>query len=224
MIIYGWNSKNIKQADMEAYQCPSCGQKQSVLAVFAHYFHIFWIPLFPFKKSARIVCGHCQLSTEEKAMPDEMKATIKQLKSAVSLPKGLFSGLILIFAAVAFFSFRNVQNSQLEQSYLEKPQTGDVYVLKDQEESSEYNHYLMKINEVEGDSLYVSFTSFSYNGVVTQLDTQDGFYDLEYVMHKGYLDELEELGQVKKVIRDYSAAAGFDRVIKYDEIDTLTVE
>ena len=224
MIIYGWNSRNIKQAELDAYQCPGCGEKKSVIAILAHYFHIFWIPLFPFKKSAQIVCGHCQLNTEEKTMTDQMKGTIKQLKSTVNMPKSLFSGLILLFAAVAFFSFRGIQNSQLEESYIKDPQVGDVYLLKDPEESSRYNLYFMKIDHIEGDSLWVLYNSYNYNGMVTELDPRDGFYDLIYTMHKSALDHYQQSGDLKKIIRDYSASAGFDRVIEYNEYDTLEVD
>ena len=228
MIIYGWNSKNIKQGDLETYQCPNCGEKQSVMAIFAHYVHIFWIPLFPFKKSARIVCNHCQLNTEEKTMPEEMRGTIDKLKSTVGIPKSLFSGLLILIVAIGFFSLGSAKKRKLEQSYIENPQIGDVYVLQDPNETSEYNHYLMKINEIEEDSFLVSFSAYSYNGVVSKLDPADGFYNIEYAMHKNNLNQIQESGEVKKVIRDYSSAAGFDRVIEYQEFDsefdTLNVE
>ena len=221
MIIYGWNSKNIKQAELEAYNCPECGEKQSAIAIFSHYVHIFWIPIFPYKKSAKIACGHCQLATEEKSMPEEMKETIGQLKSSVSTPKSLFSGLLLLMIAVAFFSFRSFKNEQLEQSYIESPQIGDVYVLKDLEESSEYKHYFMKLNEIENDSLWVSFNSYSYTGIITELDPRDGFYNYEYPIHKSALQEFQQSGELKKIIRDYSSAAGFDRIVEYEPVDTV---
>ena len=224
MIIYGWNSKNIKQAELESYNCPECGEKKSVIAIFAHYVHIFWIPLFPYKKSASIVCSHCQLATEEKTMSSEMKGTISQLKSTVSTPKSLFSGLLLLAVAVVFFSFRSYQNEQLEQSYLENPQIGDVYVLKDLEESSEYKHFLMKINEIESDSLWVSFNSYSYTDIITELDPRDGFYNYEYSIHRSALDEFQQTGELKKIIREYTASAGFERIIEYDQVDTLAAD
>ena len=224
MIIYGWNSRNLKQAELETYNCPKCGENQSVIAIFAHYVHIFWIPIFPYKKSANIACGHCQLATEEKSMPEEMKGTIRQLKSTVNIPKSLFSGLLLLIVAVAFFSFKSLKNDQQEQSYIENPQIGDVYVLKDLEESSEYKHYLMKINEINSDSLWVSFNSYSYTGIITELDPRDGFYNYEYSIHKSALQEFQQSGELKKIIRNYAATAGFDRMVEYDPIDSLEID
>ena len=224
MIVYGWNSKNIKQAPLDGYECPSCKEKNSHLAIFAHYAHIFWIPLFPYKKSAQISCLHCQLATEEKGMPEDMKGKIKQLKSAVGIPKYMFAGLILIGLGIAYFSYSSSQNARLEQEYINSPQVGDVYILKDSEESSEYNHYLLKVNDVVDDSLVVAFNSYSYNGIIEELDPDDGFFNITYSIHKDAVKEYDETGDLKKVLRDYSASAGFDRVLEYQIQDSTIVD
>lgn len=221
MIIYGWNSKNIKQSPLEGYECPSCGEKQSVLAIFAHYVHVFWIPFFPYKKSAQVVCTHCQLSTDEKGLEESQKTIVKQLKSAVRIPKYLFVGLGLLVLAIGFISYSSNESSRKEAAYLANPQVGDVYVLKDLNTTEEYNHYLLKVNEVVDDSLWVSFSSYSYNGIVSELDPADGFYDIVYAIHKSELYKYEESGELKKALRDYPATAGFDRVIEYQLPDSL---
>lgn len=219
MIIYGWNTKNIKQAPLEDYECPVCGQKQSVLAIFGHYAHVFWIPFFPYKKSAHVVCTHCQLDTPEKQLDASKKAIVKQLKSSVSFPKYMFSGLIILVMGIAFIMYSSRQDKAKEASLLSSPQVGDVYVMKDLKATDEYDHYLMKVNDIAGDSLWVSFNSYGYNGVVSSLDPKDGFFDVMYSMHKNALKDYQESGELKKVIRDYTASAGFDRVI-YEGIAT----
>ncbi len=222
MIVYGWNSKNIKQAPLEGYACPNCEEKDSHLAIFANYVHVFWIPLFPYKKSAQISCAHCQLATEEKSMPEDMKEKIKQLKSAVSIPKYLFAGLILIGLSIAYFSYTSSQNTIKEQDYIANPEVGDVYILEDLEEPSEYKYYLMKVSDLEGDSLLVSYNTYSYNtAIIKELDPADGFSDLYYLMHKNGVSEYDLSGELKKVIREYSDLSGFYRVIEYQELDTL---
>jgi len=224
MVVYGWNSKNIKQAPLDGYECPNCQEKNSHLAIFAHYAHIFWIPVFPYKKSAQISCLHCQLATEEKAMPEEMKGKIKQLKSAVGIPKYMFAGLILIGLSIAFFSYSSSQNAKLEMEYINSPLIGDVYILKNLEESSEYNHYLLKVNDIEEDSLVVSINSYTYNGIIKELDPADGFYNVTYSIHKDEVKGYDESGELKKVLRDYSSLAGFDRVLEYQIQDSTVVE
>jgi hypothetical protein len=224
MIIYGWDTKNIKQADLAEYECPGCHEKKSVLAIFSHYAHIFWIPFFPYKKSASIVCMHCNLNTTEKELPPDKKGIVKQLKSTVSIPKYHFTGLAILVVAIAYFSFMGWQNEQQRQAYLEGPMKGDVYLLKDAEEMSEYNHYLIKVIEVNNDSLWVATSSFSYNGLIDELDPSDGFFDVAYPIHKNDLRGVGKFGEVRKVFRDYDKSTGFDRVIEYVEPDSTEVE
>ncbi|NOS90324.1 MAG: zinc-ribbon domain-containing protein [Cyclobacteriaceae bacterium] len=220
MIIYGWNSKNIKQAPLENYECSNCQQKQSVIAIFAKYVHIFWIPVFPYKKTAVIVCTNCKRETEENNIELGTKGAIQQLKSAVPIPKYLFSGLALILIAIGYFSFVGIQNGEKEKAYLSDPKTGDIYFLRREKETNQYNYFIMKVRKVEGDSLWLSYSSFVYNGIVTKLDPRDGFYDIMFSMHKDRLKELDTSGELKKVMRDYSAADGFYQEVEFHESDS----
>lgn len=223
MIIYGWNTKNIKQAEIDFYECPSCKEKKSVLAVFASYVHIFWIPFFPYKKSTELHCTNCQyVSTEDSLGGNDLMA-IKQLKSAVSIPKYLFSGVILLVVFAGYITFGIMKDNEEKQSFLENPQVGDVYLIKDAEELSEYNHYFLKVGNVLEDSLWLSVSSYSYNGIVDALDSEDGFYDVMYAVHKDAIKDYDESGMMKKVIRDYSSETGFDRVVTYTLPDSLSV-
>ncbi len=221
MIVYGWNAKNIKQALLDTYECPNCQQKQSVLFISAKYIHIFWIPLFPFKKSAIIVCNHCKHETDEKAITQITGATVNQLKAAVPLPKYLFSGLALLMVAIGYLTYNGVQNNKLEQAYIKDPHIGDVYLIKSNEEPTEYNHYFLKVRDLVGDSLWVSSSAYFYNGIVSQLDPKDGFYNVMYPMHKNGIKEFETNGALKKVMRNYATSTGFDREVEYQKSDTL---
>ena len=224
MIVYGWNTKNIKQAPLTDYECPHCQQKQSDLVIFAKYIHIFWIPVFPIKKTAIIVCKQCKHETDEKAITLGTQSAISQLKASVPVPKYLFSGLVLILAAIGYFIYDGMQTDKLEQAYLDAPQQGDVYLVRNNEEKTEYNHYLLKVREVAGDSVWVSNSSYNYNGIVSELDPKDGFYDVMYAMHKNELKEIKKTGDLKKVMRDYLPTAGFDREIEFQEADSVGVE
>lgn len=220
MIVYGWNAKNIKQAPLENYVCTNCQQKQSVIVIFAKYVHIFWIPVFPYKKTAVIVCTNCKHETEENNIELGTKGAIQQLKAAVPIPKYLFSGLALILLAIAFFTYQGIQNGEKEKAYLNDPKTGDIYFLKNEKEAGPYKYYLMKVRKVEGDSLWVSYSSFSYNGMITKLDPKDGFYDMMYSLHKDGLQEINKSGELQKVMREYSASDGFDQEVEFHESDS----
>lgn len=221
MIVYGWNAKIVKQAPLDDYECPNCHQKQSVMVILVRYVHLFWIPFVPFKKTAVIVCNHCQHETEEKAITLGTKEAIQQLKGAVPIPKYLFSGLVLITLAIAYFIYQDKKDGEREQAYLNDPHVGDVYIVKSKEEKSAYNHYLMKVRKVEGDSLWVSYSSFNYNGLVSKLDPKDGFLNVMYAIHKNGIKDLNTSGELKKVYRDYSSYNGFDQEVEFHQPDSL---
>lgn len=222
MIIYGWSAKNLKQAPLENYPCPQCQRNESLLVILAKYIHIFWIPVFPYKKSAMVFCTQCKLEThDENAILFGTESTLKKLKSTVPLPPYLFSGLALILVAIGYFTYAGARDEQLEQNYLNDPRMGDVYLLKRSDEPSAYNHYLLKVRDVAGDSLWVSASSYMYNGVVNRLDPEDGFYDIMYPVHKQDIQALRQSGELKKVMRDYGASAGFDRDVEYPALDTI---
>ncbi|TRX54279.1 zinc-ribbon domain-containing protein [Fulvivirga sp. M361] len=216
MIIYGWNNKTIKQAPLENMACDNCQEQNLFLTIYSKYVHIFWIPLFPFKKSALMHCGHCQKATEEKQMTPDFKEKIKQLKNSVSTPKYLYSGLIIIVLAIGYFSFAGSQAKKMEQAFLEEPMEGDIYKNIDKTEETTYKYYLWKVAKVENDSVFVSPSSYSYDGIPTKLEPEDGFYNFSYAIHKNELRDMYEKGEVKKILRDYDGeSTGFNRVVAY---------
>ena len=225
MIIYGWNAKNIKQAPLgEAYECPDCHQKQSVLAIFAHYLHIFWIPLFPLRKRAHIVCMNCGRAEKEGHLEGDMKQKVRQLKGAVKIPWWMFSGLGIILIVISSYFITEFFEGQASSSKALSPKVGDVYVIHNPEETSEYDHYLMKVLTVSEDSLYVTVTSYSYNGIVDQLAPEDGFYDFTFGIHKDEIARQDKSGELKRVYRYYDSLSGFDRVIEYEIPEVTNAE
>lgn len=224
MIIYGWNSKLIKHAPLENVECESCKQNTTHVGIHSSYFHIFWIPVFPFSKKATLVCESCHHVTDEKNMASDFKAKIKALKSTVPLPKYQFSGLAIILALVVYFSIQGFVKEQLESSYLNNPETGDVYVLKDSEEVSSYKYYLFKVNGLGNDSLEISPNSFYYTNIPSELDPKDGFYDYTIKIAKADFLAMQENGELQKIYRDYSSSTGFDRTMELNIEEALSNE
>lgn len=224
MIIYGWNSKILKQAPLENYPCPSCQRNESQIIILAKYVHIFWIPVFPYKKSAMVFCTQCRLETDDEnaIMIGTDNRAIKKLKSAVALPIYLFSGLIIILLAIGYFTYAGAQDEKRDAGYIDSPLAGDVYLLKNEQDTTGYKYYLMKVRDVTGDSLWVSYSSYQYNGIVSKLEPEDGFYDVVYQIHKSFIKDFQQSGELQKVMRDYTESSGFNRDIEYrDEADTL---
>ncbi len=223
MIIYGWNSKIIKNAPIETVVCINCQEKSSLMEIHSHYFHLFWIPVFPFSKKATITCNHCKHVTEEKHMVADYKSKLKALKSTVPFPKFHFLGLGLILLLGLFFTFQNYRHTQLENEYLHNPEAGDVYVLKNNEEKSDFKYYLIKVEGLEADSVLFSTNSYTYNNIPVKLDPKDGFYNISYRATKSTFLELYSNGELKKVIREKDMA-DFSRTLEYTEEETAEPE
>lgn len=216
MIVVGWKSKTLRQAHLETYQCPNCEAKNSVIAIIADYFLLFWIPTFPYKKTAHIICLACNLAQPDTKLSSALKAKIKEVKASVKFPNYMFSGLLVVAAAIAFIYYIDTLNTEMEEGFIANPMIGDVYVLQDLEKRTSYNIYLLKVVDIVDDSLHVAFNSYSYHGVVRKLDSDDGFYDVWYAMHINELTYFAQTGKLKKVFRYYQPDTGFDRTLEYN--------
>ena len=217
MIIYGWNNRIIKKAQVEKLACPHCNSESVWAEVVAFYVHIFWIPLFPYKKSGQFTCSSCNSNVAG----DDLSETMKLMKKSVKLPFYLFSGLGIIVAFVAYMFVNSSIENKMELVYLSNPEKGDIYHIRDTEETSEYKYYLWKVDEVFKDSLYISQNAYSYNGLPEQLLDDDGFYDTYYVIDRSALEELHDSGELVKIQRDYGELSSFNRTIHH-EMDSVT--
>lgn len=220
MIIYGWNTKRIKNAPIPNRVCPHCQQKDtSYFDAYGSYVHIFWIPVFPYKKQAFIACNNCQAAIEESGMDAETKSKFKLLKGAVKLPVYMFSGLILIAIAIAFGIFSSIQTDMEKEDFITSPLRNDVYTVYDSEEPSSYKYYLMKVVLADEDSVVFAPNTYSYDAIPDQLDPEDGFLaDWIVSFHREDLLQMYNNGDIKKIERAYSNSKGYDQAVYYEDV------
>lgn len=219
MIVYGWNSKVLKESPFPNQTCASCNSEDAHVVVSASYWHVFWIPIFPYKKQLTIVCGNCSLETKPKHVSEEVRQFAKKLKSTVRFPFYMFAGIGIIAVLIAVFAFIGFQDNQKMEEYLDNPQANDIYFLYDKEEPTELKYTLSKAVEVKGDSVYVTFNSFQYNYQPSRLESKDGFYDITIAMHKAALKEMYDKDEIRNVQRGFEPSSGFDRVVEFTEED-----
>lgn len=215
MIVYGWNSKVLKESPFPGQKCTSCEAEDSYVVVTGSYAHIFWIPLFPYRKKLTIVCGNCGLDTKPKQVSPEVKQFAKKLKSTVRFPLYMFSGSGLVAILIGIFAIIGFIDNKKIEGYLNEPQVNDIYYLYNDEEISEYKYYLWKVTEVAGDSIYVSPNSFQYNYIPSRLEDEDGFFDVQFIMNKSDVMNLFEEDVIRQVDRGFKDGSGFERQIEY---------
>ena len=222
MIIYGWNNRVIKEAPFDKMSCPHCDNNEARIKVLGFYFHIFWIPLFPYKKKLFYECDHCKHAVEEANFDDQFKEVLGKLKQSVKFPKYMFSGSGLVLALVVALFINADQREKREIEYLNNPQVGDIYHLKDKDEATEFKYYLWKAEEIFNDSMYITANAYNYDGIPKALLAEDGFFETYYVVDKKDMMDLYENGDLVKVQREYDELSGFNRRVSVQP-DSLQV-
>lgn len=73
--IHGKQRTSIGLFEPPFYKCPNCNEHNTTyVIVYSFYYHLFWIPIFPFEKDAVANCSECSFTrTEIKFGPDLIK-------------------------------------------------------------------------------------------------------------------------------------------------------
>ena len=216
MIVYGYNTKSIGQGELRNVQCTQCQTPNPHVEVMGSYAHIFWIPLFPFRKKAVAVCPGCQKVYEKADIPADWTSRIDEVKSGTSFPFYMFSGLGIIAVALIIGFFANMSNESKVEEYVKAPQVEDVYVMIDPDEV-EYKYYFAKVTEVREDTIYLAYSDYNYTQEPESMNAKDGFIT-EFTLPFAISQMEEYLGEsrVVDVYRDYSASKGFSQTAEMD--------
>lgn len=158
MIIYGWKSTGIGQAQIPE-PCPNCSTENSVqMHVFKKYAHVFWIPLFPFGNTAVTECDHCKQVLRKNEFPAQFKERYERVKAEAKNPIWTWSGLGLLAVLIIFAFISSGQHQEELKSYAANPQVNDLYTW-----SMEGDYTLAKVVSISNDTVYVQFHEYSIN-------------------------------------------------------------
>ncbi len=66
-----------KEKPLGGLQCPYCGQKDTLTGnLTPHYFHLFWLPIFPVYTSKQASCSHCKRGFFKEEFTPEMEKAL----------------------------------------------------------------------------------------------------------------------------------------------------
>ncbi len=127
------------------------------------------------------------------------------------LPAGI---LLLAISAVLSGIFK-IDKRHKKKEYLDNPQTGDVYLVKEKK-NKETSYYFLKVAELWEDSIIVYHSSLEYSSAVKVLDKEEYFeLDEQLIFTKNQLQQMFEQDELRKVEKDYSSNESFNRM-KYE--------
>lgn len=131
MIIPGWRSKLLKKEQLHYHRCPKCNEKGGLsVKINSVYFHVFYIPLFPFRKKEIVECDFCLSKLKSKEMSEGLKIEMHNVKAKVSFPLKQFVGLFVLLVCTFFIGRIWVNMDKKDKAYIVNPKEGDVYLTK----------------------------------------------------------------------------------------------
>lgn len=201
MIIYGTNNIVLKSRTSKTAVCPHCQTQGSItFTVLSSYAHIFWIPMFPYRKRGLSECSHCKQVLKLKHMPKELQKEITRIKDESVSPKWQYAGIGVVVGIIAFAVFLSERDKAEEKVLLETPIIGDVYRYK--AETASYS--TMKVVDVVGDSVYVNLNDYVTNKMtgVHSIDIPKNYSMDVYSFAKTQLQEMYESGELYDVDRE----------------------
>jgi len=216
MLIYGWKTVEQKKSPELGEPCVKCGKHETSIALIPSYFHIFWIPVFPYRRKMEICCKSCNYLAQPSELKDISLQRAKQLKRSTMPPLYTFSGSILILLLIIYFNVQGNQQAKMELEYINNPEVGDVYLYKNPEDLLGYPYSFMKVANIEGDSVYLNTNSYSYDSYVWAFDDEDAFINLASGFHKQELVRMYTDSEIKSIDRDWPESTGFGREKEYD--------
>ncbi len=197
MIVYGYKSTLIGSEGLPHEKCPNCEHEGAMsMHTFSSYAHIFWIPLFPYRKYSVAHCGNCDITYKKKEMNESLLREYNNVRALVRPPIWQFVGLFIISVVVVWAVVVSNRNNKKEAEYISEPQVGDIYRYK-----LDDGYSLMRVIAV-GDSMVVTvaneYVANKMSGVKDLYEKE--FTDTLYV-DKVRVKELYDEGMIYQVER-----------------------
>ena len=99
-IIYGRKTVNIGY-DEFLVKCPACESSNwADIMVVSSYYHMYWIPIFPYEKEANIICRKCGLKRYEVPFTSKLISNFEEVKGKFRHPWYTYLGLGILAAVI----------------------------------------------------------------------------------------------------------------------------
>lgn len=152
MVFFGTSEKEVKSGKISNVICDYCQENVNMYyTITSRYFHLYFVPLFPFKRNTVLACESCETVFISKRFSTIQKSKLQrenELKPARN-PVWMYSGVLLLTLLIplAFLQSKKADEKKLE--YKNNPMIGDVYFL-----SLPNKYTTMKIAAVDKDSVH----------------------------------------------------------------------
>ncbi|MRG46119.1 zinc-ribbon domain-containing protein [Chitinophaga sp. SYP-B3965] len=201
-IIYGKRNATIQKYAYNQESCKNCKAFDMQVEVFKKYFHVFYIPFFPYgRKTATITCKSCGNLAQDESLQEHAEKTAKP-------PFYYYAGLMIIAALALLIVYAVIAGNKAKAQYVAAPAAGDVFTIK-----KENTYYFIRLTEVKGDSVFGYHSNLEYNRYVSKFAKGDFFVKDDIIsIAKKDLKEMLDKDEIRSAERYYSDYKGFDRI------------
>ena len=205
MIVYGTNSKNLGIRRVPGVKSPYDETKDLELIGEVNYFHIFWIPLFPYSKKVYPYCPGTDREINQHDLSQKAKDRIKEEKRNFRMPPQMFAGFAVIALLISYAFYANYERNQEIDGNLADIQPSDVVVFKNEDRTYSY----AKVISVSADTLFFQFSNYVLEGGTPEKDLYlkdekkyDDFFAEEIYFYQQYqIDSLRKEGDIYDLYR-----------------------
>ncbi len=156
MIFFGRKEKQIKHGRIKNVICPECKENATFdYWIFTKYFHVYWIPFFPYKKVTLVDCEACGSAIEPKQFSINIKQKLQREHelSPARTPIWIYSGVFILLLFIVWAIFQSSKAQDNYKIYRDNPKIGDVYYLNYKPGNQTY-YTTMKVASIESDSIH----------------------------------------------------------------------
>lgn len=110
---YGINTLEYGNKRPKDIPCVSCGkQGEMFVRYFVKYWHVFYIPIFPYWMWSQVECVHCKVENDYSELSPESKEVYRKFMRFKFPPIWTFMGTLLILGAITWTSVNSWKSRQ----------------------------------------------------------------------------------------------------------------
>ena len=149
-----------------------------------------------------ILCDNCNYFGTPDSFEGRSHDIYRINKSKIKSPLYMYSGTVLVIAAIVYFYFQSGEMDKQYEEYIQNPQKDDILLIHQPNDSSRFSYSFLKIKKIDGDTVWASQNAYSYDRYLFELDSTDGFYErIETAYMKSSLIQMFEENEILKIQR-----------------------
>jgi hypothetical protein len=168
MLISGTKEK-LLISETVSESCMHCGKNNVInLAIYQKYFHLFFIPFIPLKKTAISTCSHCKEKLFLKEMTISLKENFERIRGYTKTAWWTFIGSIILVGLITNELINDKKKNNRSAILINSPQKDDFYEIKTDDEL----YTLYKVEYVTKDSVFFKFSKNEYLNSLSLIEAE----------------------------------------------------